>query len=302
MITNKALVQAMRTYLIRPNIYRNDFPYNCGYYDGQYISADCINSIKSIIWNSDIVDNYEVGKYSYAPNAVMGDWTERQIYDHCTEKGTDISKAPIGAYLLYEDEGHAGIYLGSNQAIEMTQSWNACKMVITDVGKNGERSLNGVKWGRWKAWGKLPGVEYIVDPVPVKNEFHKGDKVKAKKDAKVYGQNTLFIPEFYEATHTVFEEPTSDRIVIINENYGINPVNVSDLTAVKEAAKPAALKVGDRVKLKNRQDVNGTWIAIWVTLKKLEVQGFWEDGSVVIGQVGKSYPECVMHPRDIERA
>lgn len=298
MITNKALVQAMRTILTRPNIYINEYPFNCLFYDGHFISGDCWNTIKAILWDSDIVDNYTYGKFSYAPNDVIGDWDGETILAHCTEQGTDISKAPVGAFLLYEDGSHAGIYLGGMQAIEMTTGWNAHRMVISDIGPNGERKSNGVQIGRWRAWGKLPGVEYIVDPEPVKYDYHKGDSVKVKKDAKVYGEKYRFISEFYDAVHTVFEEPTSDRIVLINEKYGLNPVHIDDLIKFEKAV----LKVGDKVKIKGSRDVYGTWLAkAWLNLRKLEVQGFWGDGSVVVGQIGKSYAECVMHPEDVER-
>lgn len=298
-MTNKELVQAMRTILIRPNIYRNDYPYNCCYYDGHFISADCWNVIKAILWDSDIVDNYEVGKYSYKPNKTIGDWDGETILANCTEKGTDISKAPIGAFLLYEDGSHAGIYLGNMQAIEMTEGWNAHRMVISEIGKNGERSSNGIKWGRWKAWGKLPGVEYIKEPEPVKYDFHKGDIVKVKKDAHPYEMpSTYFVEDFYPMEHMILEEPTSDRIVLTDSKWGLNPVNASDLIKVDK------LQVGDAVEVTadtSFQDIFGTWLNVpYLKQQKLSVLQI-EGDNVYIKNADHNWLEAVVNSKYIRK-
>ena len=63
--TAEEFIDCLWTAYSRPNYYRNEYPYNLGYYDGNVIYFDCWNLGKAIIWSKgEIVNNYTVGAYA----------------------------------------------------------------------------------------------------------------------------------------------------------------------------------------------------------------------------------------------
>lgn len=154
--------------------YDNHFPYNLGYQHGSYYTWDCWNLPKSIIWGwheSDRVGYYQPQN----PKTGLGDWGGAKILSCCTEVSSDWSNAPIGAFMLSTDNGHAGIYIGERiinskcyNVVECTPKWNGgvqLSYVSASGGrypyKDGQKASIG-----WAKFGKLPWIDYSEQPTP----------------------------------------------------------------------------------------------------------------------------------------
>lgn len=163
MMTLQKFKEAMKKLVDRPNsLYSNEFPYNCCYYDGTFIKADCNNVIKAICWsNGECADNYTTGQYYYSPNSVMGDWTGSQILDHCTDISSDFSNVQDGEFLYMWNGGdwHCGVYYGDGKVFESTPIWED-GIQWSQLDKKGNRLYNGKSYGKWEKHGKLWWVEY----------------------------------------------------------------------------------------------------------------------------------------------
>ena len=163
MMTLARLKEVMKKLVDRPNsLYSNEFPYNCCYYDGTFLKADCVCVIKSIVWsNGECADNYTVGQYYYSPNSVMGDWTGAQILDHCSDVSSDFSKIEDGEFVYMYNGGdwHCGIYYGNGQVFEATPIWED-GIQLSQIDSKGRRLYNGKSYGTWEKHGKFWWVEY----------------------------------------------------------------------------------------------------------------------------------------------
>lgn len=60
---------------------------------------------------------------------------------------------------------HTGVYLGNGKVFEDTTGWGKCKAIISDISKDGTRSLNRKKNLRWTYHGKLNFINYINDSI-----------------------------------------------------------------------------------------------------------------------------------------
>ena len=160
-MTAQEFVDALKTAYNRPNYYANTFPKNCGYYDGEKISWDCWNLGKTIIWShGEIVKNYTKGKYQTVnKDTNLGDWDGYAI---CIQGdySYDFSEIAVGEWLYCE--GHVGYYIGNGKVIEDTIAWNSNKIVISEVDKNGRRTLNGIpaQTSKWILHSKIPWIDY----------------------------------------------------------------------------------------------------------------------------------------------
>ena len=166
-MTDKEFLNCLDIILNRDTRYNNKWPYNVGYYDGIFLTFDCWNLVKAIDWShGSIANNWTVGSYAvYDPSAALGDWTGRQIMDHCSCVSTDMSNILPGEFLLYEGDGHAGVYVGEGHVVECTVSWGVNRVILSDISKNGVRSFKDIKQGRWYQHGRLPFVIY-EEPQP----------------------------------------------------------------------------------------------------------------------------------------
>lgn len=166
-MTDKEFLNCLDIILNRDTRYNNHWPYNVGYYDGIFLTFDCWNLVKAIDWSRGaIANNWTVGSYAvYDPSAALGDWTGRQIMDHCSCVSTDMSSILPGEFLLYEGDGHAGVYVGEGHVVECTVSWGVNRVILSDITKNGVRSFRDIKQGRWYQHGRLPFVIY-EEPQP----------------------------------------------------------------------------------------------------------------------------------------
>lgn len=154
--------------------YDNHFPYNLGYQHGSYYTWDCWNLPKSIIWGWH--ENDRVGYYQpQNASTGLGDWGGAKILSCCTEVSSDWANAPIGAFMLSTDNGHAGIYIGERiinskcyNVVECTPKWKGgvqLSYVSASGGrypyKDGQKASIG-----WAKFGKLPWIDYSEQPTP----------------------------------------------------------------------------------------------------------------------------------------
>lgn len=231
-MTDRKFIEVLNKILARKTGYNNSFPYNLGYYHSSGVQTfDCWNLIKAICWtNGTIADNYTVGKYAiYNPASGLGDWTGKQILDHCSEVSGDMSDIDAGEYLLYEGDGHAGVYVGDGHVIECTVGWGMNCVMQSDIDGSGRSFYRGVQRGRWYRHGKLPFVEYTT--------FSEGDVVTINDGAKVYGTNIYFAKWVYGQPLTI-TQLLGDRAVVNNKEYCIGAVSTNDLTPYKEPETP----------------------------------------------------------------
>ena len=163
MMTLARFKEVMKKLVDRPNsLYSNEFPFNCCYYDGTFIKADCNNVIKAICWsNGECADNYTTGQYYYSPNSVMGDWTGSQILDHCSDISSDFNHIEDGEFLYMYNGGdwHCGVYYGDGQVFECTPLWKN-GIQLSQIDNKGRRLYGGKSYGTWEKHGKLWWVEY----------------------------------------------------------------------------------------------------------------------------------------------
>ena len=157
-----------------PTRYKNSFPYNCGYYNGdRRFTFDCWNLPKAIIWGW--VENKTVGYYCYEPGKNgLGDWTGGYIMNRCREKSTDFSSIVPGEFLMTPNNDHAGVYVGEFydrggtlcNVVECTTGWDSNGVIGSWVDTDGTRRAwkggpASVCWGRH---GKLPWIDYTNKP------------------------------------------------------------------------------------------------------------------------------------------
>lgn len=235
-MTDKDMVQALKTILGRPTRYSNQYPYNVGYYDGQYLSFDCWNMVKALVWSrGTVADNWRVGYYEVCdPWTGIGDFNGIQILNACSDVSYDMSNVQAGEYLLYEGNGHAGMYLGDGKVVECTASWGTWKVICTDMDDRGNRSFNGAYEGRWYAHGKLPSVEYSdPEPKPCMPTYSEGEQIMVNRNAHVYGASTYFASWIYEEPMTVFQQ-VGDRVVFSAKGYIQGAVNAWDTSKYVE--------------------------------------------------------------------
>ena len=159
-MTADEFVDCLWTAYNRPNVYKNVFPYNLGYYDGSVIYFDCWNLGKAIIWTKgDIVNNYTVGHHATMDTSCgLGDWDGLSIVMEAPNFGSDFSDLVPGEWLYKEN--HTGYYVGNGQVIECTAGWNVWGITISQIDQYGNRSRNGVSGGRWLYHGMVPWLDY----------------------------------------------------------------------------------------------------------------------------------------------
>lgn len=137
-----------------------------GEHDGDLWYFDCVGLIKSIIWGWCGDLNYSRGGAVYASNGLPDVGANKLFEDYCYDKSTDFTKIEKGE-LVWMD-GHIGIYIkdgiivpvpNGRQVVEATSAWDD-KVLISDLGMNGERTSNGRQVYRWTHHGKFKCVDY----------------------------------------------------------------------------------------------------------------------------------------------
>lgn len=207
----------------RATTYQNWWPNNCGYVHQNGVQSwDCICLVKAPAWDFSILDATTPGRYAAARLNVIPDCKTDQILKYCTETGTDMTKIPVGAVLLYKGGGHVGIYVGDGHVVEATMGWGMNKVIKSDIDSAGRSFFRGVQRGSWAYWGKLQFLEYVP-------EWKKGALVKLKKNAKIYGTDQYFTPSVYDMTLNVREQKGERVVVYSGKDWCIGAVSAYDL-------------------------------------------------------------------------
>ena len=162
-MTAEEFIDCLWTAYNRPNKYRNEFPYNLGYYDGNVIYFDCWNLGKAIIWTKGaIVNNYTVGYHATIDASCgLGDWDGLAIVQAAPNCSSDFTNLVPGEWLYMEN--HTGYYVGNGQVIECTVGWGVNCVTISQIDQYGNRSRNGVPRGTWELHGMVPWLDYEAD-------------------------------------------------------------------------------------------------------------------------------------------
>lgn len=205
MMTLAKLKEVMKKGVDRPaSLYSNKYPRNCYFWDGVYLYADCVCAVKCIPWSDGAcVDNYIVGSWTYAPTSEMGDWTGREILDHCYDVSTDMSHIEDGEFMYWENENgewHCGIYYGEvngkRLVYEATPAYeNGIQFV--EIDKDGTRPFDGESVKKWTYHAKFRWVDYSTK------------KEEASQPTTPTGQHIIIqnVQPTKELTETV-EKPT----------------------------------------------------------------------------------------------
>lgn len=158
-----------------PTGYKDHWPRNLGYWDGEKFTWDCWNLWpKSIVWGWK--ENRTVGYYAkYNPETGLGDWTGAQIMARCENVSADFEKLTPAEFLLSTDEGHAGAYIGEYiingrcvNVAECTSDWRRGVQLSYCSGTGGRYQYKGGPKTRtsWGKHGQLPWIDYTVQPEP----------------------------------------------------------------------------------------------------------------------------------------
>lgn|SRR5574344_35284 len=129
--------------------------------NGVYL-FDCVCLLKSILWGFD----FERGSHGgaiYESNNVPDIGADEMI-NRCNDISTDFNNIEIGEAVWLD--GHIGIYAGNREVVEATSAWEG-KVVISNIGPNGERIRNNHQVYNWTKHGKLPYVSYEIDKVKI---------------------------------------------------------------------------------------------------------------------------------------
>lgn len=158
-----------------PTGYKDHWPRNLGYWDGEKFTWDCWNLWpKSIVWGWK--ENRTVGYYAkYNPETGLGDWTGAQIMARCENVSADFEKLTPAEFLLSTDEGHAGGYIGEYiingrcvNVAECTSDWRRGVQLSYCSSTGGRYQYKGGPKTRtsWGKHGQLPWIDYTVQPEP----------------------------------------------------------------------------------------------------------------------------------------
>lgn len=167
-MTNLELIDRMKELLREPNYYGSGGSNWSSWVNGGWY-VDCTCSIKAILWGGRFIPENRGKAHAgcrYNSNGVP---------DFTPAKAVEWTKATRGAFgtlvpgelLIMTSHGHAGLYIGNGQVIEVTPAWTGGKpgCQVSQIGKNGERIKNGRQVLSWEWHGKIPVVDY-TSPTP----------------------------------------------------------------------------------------------------------------------------------------
>lgn len=192
-------VEICKKTFTRKTVYKNSPPWNCGYYDGEYLYGDCwCFNPKVILWSDSIgqpvYDNYTVGKAYYAEGIkasgmpdVTGDYI---MANFCTQVSfSKMLQDKIAPCLLLITNAHMGAYIGDYVVDGYT--YNVCEfspngnlrpydrgLKYSYVDANGARRVckDGKILGYWSKAGYLTSfIDYTnaVTPNPINQVTNK---------------------------------------------------------------------------------------------------------------------------------
>ena len=184
----------------RVTYYDNTFPSNCGEInpDGS-ISFDCINMVKSVLNEPDIVYKTSPAGYYVKPGQVIPDVDGAGILALCTGvKWYDFSTISPGEFIYMRTDGHGGVYVGeftsggyTFNVIECTAAWKSGVVASYLDPKTGGRfsCKGGSQIFAWEAHGKLSQyIDYTTKQLKVNGVW---DKTTTKFAQEAYNCKTI---------------------------------------------------------------------------------------------------------------
>lgn len=169
-MTNLQLIERMKELLNEPNFYGSGGNKWSSWQNGQGWYVDCTCSIKAILWGGRFIPANRGKAHAgcnYGSNGVP-DFTPASCVNWTGATRGNFGSLVPGEILLMTSHGHAGLYIGNGQVIEVTPAWTGgtpgCQ--VSQIGKNGERVKNGRQVLSWEYHGKIPVVDYVNQPAP----------------------------------------------------------------------------------------------------------------------------------------
>ena len=269
-MTNYDLINRMKELLNEPNYYGSGGSNWSSFINGGWY-VDCTCSIKAILWDGRFIKENRGKPHAgcnYGSNGVP-DFTPSSCVAWTNATKGNFKTLVPGEILLMTSHGHAGLYIGNGQVIEVTPAWTGgnpgCQ--ISQIGKNGERIKNGRQVLSWEYHGKIPVIDYVKptpkpEPKPEPSvptpKYKVGDKVII--DGQLYGNSDGGNPG-----QIVHNKITTITRVAAGHLYPYN--TTGDLGWMAEACvklyveptpQPETFKVGDKVAPIKLVDYNGT--------------------------------------------
>ena len=143
-MTNYDLINRMKELLNEPNYYGSGGNNWSSFVNGGWY-VDCTCSIKAILWGGRFIPENRGKAHAgcnYLSNGVP-DFTPQSCVTWTNATKGYFDKLVPGEILLMTSHGHAGLYIGNGQVIEVTPAWTSghpgCQ--ISQIGKNGERII-----------------------------------------------------------------------------------------------------------------------------------------------------------------
>ena len=151
--------------------YKNVYPYNVGYWNGEYWTFDCLGFVHCMV-NGFTGDKTKLGGGAVMDRFVTNAPEKDTLYEYCYDQSYNFNNIKKGE-LLYMD-GHVGLYVGDYEPFEDGRIFNVAETcyssfggggMLTYVSPTGTR-LNhkgGVTAGAWEQHAKFYRVEYDDD-------------------------------------------------------------------------------------------------------------------------------------------
>lgn len=269
-MTNYDLINRMKELLNEPNYYGSGGSSWSSFINGGWY-VDCTCSIKAILWGGRFIQENRGKPHAgcnYGSNGVP-DFTPSSCVAWTNATKGNFKTLVPGEILLMTSHGHAGLYIGNGQVIEVTPAWTGgnpgCQ--ISQIGVNGERIKNGRQVLSWEYHGKIPVIDYVKptpkpEPKPEPSvptpKYKVGDKVII--DGQLYGNSDGGNPG-----QIVHNRVTNITRVAAGHLYPYN--TTGDLGWMAEACvklyveptqQSETFKVGDKVAPIKLVDYNGT--------------------------------------------
>lgn len=168
-MTNQELIARMKELYNEPNYYGSGGSNWSSYVNGGWY-VDCTCSIKAILWGGRFIPENRGKAHAgckYGSNGVP-DFTPAGAVEWTNATRGNFNNLVPGELLIMTSHGHAGLYIGDGNVLEVTPAWTGgnpgCQ--ISQIGKNGERIKNGRQVLSWEYHGKIPVVDYVSTPTP----------------------------------------------------------------------------------------------------------------------------------------
>lgn len=173
LITETDFYKKLYNTALLPTAYKQPYPYNLGWYDGNVWSFDCNNLVKAILNGWQPIK--KVG-YFQADLSKTGDLSDKDLYIKGSIEPYNTDFRTLSAHIegLYMD-GHYGTYLGKNvsfkrsstgiidvyNVVECTPAFaGGVQFTYVDSAGNRYNKKGGTSAGKWKWHSKCLFLEY----------------------------------------------------------------------------------------------------------------------------------------------